>query len=84
MVKEIIGNHVTIETTPSNDNRSYHISSAKIEKELGLKPARTIKDAVLDIKKAADAGKLDWNDVNFYNVKKMKVLLDSQKVLVNS
>lgn len=84
MVKETVGKNVAIEVTPSNDNRSYHISSAKIEKELGLKPARTIKDAVLDIKKAADAGLLDWNDVNFYNVKKMKLLLDSQKVLVNS
>ena len=84
MVKETVGKNVAIEVTPSNDNRSYHISSAKIEKELGLKPSRNIKDAVQDIKKASEAGKLDWDNVNFYNVKKMKVLLDSQKVLVNS
>ena len=84
MVQETVGKNVDIFVTPSNDNRSYHISSAKIERELGLKPARTIKDAVLDIKKAAEAGLLDWNNVNFYNVKKMKILLDAQKVLVNS
>ncbi len=84
MVKEIIGPHVTIETTPSNDNRSYHISSAKIEKELGLKPAHTIKDAVLDIKKAAEKNLLDWSNPNFYNVKKMKTLMEDQKVLINS
>ena len=83
-VQEIIGKNVEIVTTPSNDNRSYHISSAKIEKELGLKPAHTIKDAVMDIKKASEKGLLDWNDPNFYNVKKMKTLLDAQKVLVNS
>lgn len=80
MVKEIIGPHVTIETTPSNDNRSYHISSAKIEKELGLKPRHTIKDAVLDIKKAADQNLLDWNNVNFYNVKKVKSLVESNQL----
>ncbi len=84
MVKEIIGSHVTIETTPSNDNRSYHISSAKIEKELGLKPNHTIKDAVLDIKKASEKGLLDWSNPNFYNVKKMKTLMEDQKVLLNA
>jgi nucleoside-diphosphate-sugar epimerase len=45
MVQETVGKNVDIFVTPSNDNRSYHISSAKIERELGLKPARTIKDA---------------------------------------
>jgi len=83
-VREIVGKNVAIEVTPSNDNRSYHISSAKIELELGLKPACTIEDAVLDIKKAAEAGQLDWNNINFYNVKKMKLLLESQKILVQS
>ncbi len=84
MVKDIIGDHVTIETTPSNDNRSYHISSAKIEKELGLKPAHTIKDAVLDIKNAAAKGLLDWSNENYYNVKKVKSLVDSKSDLVAS
>lgn len=84
MVKDIIGQHVTIETTPSNDNRSYHISSAKIEKELGLKPNHTIKDAVLDIKNAAAKGLLDWSDENYYNVKKVKSLVDSKSELVAS
>ncbi len=84
MVKDIIGNHVTIETTPSNDNRSYHISSAKIERELGLKPKKTIKDAVVDIKNAASKGLLDWNDENYYNVKKVKTLVDNKSELVAS
>ena len=80
MVKDIVGKDVAIEVTPTNDNRSYHISSAKIEKELGLKPRKTIRDAVLDIKKASDAGLIDWNNINFYNVKKMKTLMDAQLV----
>jgi len=80
MVKEIAGSGVEIEVTPTNDNRSYHISSAKIERELGLKPVRTLKDAVIDIKNASQKGTLDWNDINFYNVKKMKLLMESQMV----
>lgn len=80
MVKEIIGRHVEIEVTPTNDNRSYHISSAKIERELDLKPKHTIKDAVLDIQKAAQSGQLFWDNINFYNVKKMKQLVESQTV----
>lgn len=82
MVKEIAGANVQIEVTPTNDNRSYHISSAKIERELGLKPKRTIKDAVLDIKTASQKGLIDWNEINYYNVKKMKSLMESQAVSV--
>lgn len=81
MVKDIVGKNVEIEVTPSNDNRSYHISSQKIEKELGLKPNKTIKDAVLDIKNAYQNGLLDWDNINFYNVKKMKLILEKQPLL---
>ncbi|MBI2915543.1 MAG: NAD-dependent epimerase/dehydratase family protein [Elusimicrobia bacterium] len=82
MVREIIGPSIQIEVTPTNDNRSYHISSAKIERELGLKPNKTIKDAVLDIKTARQNGLLDWENINFYNVKKMKMLVENQSVTV--
>ena len=30
---------IRIETTPTNDNRSYHVSSRKIAEELGYRPA---------------------------------------------
>ncbi len=79
MVKKIISNNVQIEVVPTNDNRSYHISSAKIEKLLGLKPSHTIQDAVLDIKTAHEEGKMDWDNINFYNVKKMKSIVNSAK-----
>lgn len=82
MVRDIIGPQVQIEVTPSNDNRSYHISSAKIERELGLKPKKTIRDAVMDIKTASEKKILDWNDPNFYNVKKMKTLVDNKQVVM--
>ncbi|MEW6041975.1 MAG: SDR family oxidoreductase, partial [Elusimicrobiota bacterium] len=75
MVREIIGDDVQIEKVPTNDNRSYHISSDKIKRELGLVPARTIKDAVKDLKGAFKKGWIkDWLDIKYYNVKTMKTI----------
>ena len=51
-VKEVIGSDIKIKNTKSDDNRSYHVSSEKIEKVLGFKTKYTIKDAVLDLKNA--------------------------------
>jgi len=80
MVRDIIGPEIRIEITETNDNRSYHVSSEKIKRELGLYPKKTIKDAVLDIKSASDEGKIDWNDINSYNVKKMKQLIEKGEI----
>ena len=80
MVQGIIGSEVKIEVTETNDNRSYHVSSEKIKRELGLYPKKTLRDAVLDIKRESDQGKIDWSDLNFYNVKKMKQLIEEGKV----
>ncbi len=38
LVRKVVGAQVAIETTPTNDNRSYHISSEKIRRELGYEP----------------------------------------------
>ena len=80
MVRDIIGSEVKIEVAQTNDNRSYHVSSEKIKHELGLYPKKTLRDAVLDIKSASDKGKIDWNDINFYNVKKMKQLIEKGEI----
>jgi len=80
MVRDIIGPEVKIEVTDTNDNRSYHVSSEKIKKELGLFPSKTIHDAVVDIKHAADNRQIDWDDINFYNVKKMDLLIKEGKI----
>ena len=49
---------IAIETSPSNDLRSYHVSSEKIKRELGWTPKRTIEDAVRDLCAAFRAGKI--------------------------
>ena len=73
LVKKVIGDDVKIKRIKSNDNRSYHISSKKIEKELGFKTVKTIEDAVKDLKNAFDK-KLLVNtliDEKYFNIKKM-------------
>ena len=40
---------IKIETTSSDDNRSYHINSDKIKKVLGFQPKYTIEDAVKEL-----------------------------------
>jgi len=65
---------IPIVTTPSNDNRSYRITSDKIAAKLGFRPKRTIEDAVRDLCQAFCAGKLpnSMTDDRYYNVKVLK------------
>jgi len=67
---------IPIETTPSNDPRSYHVSSRKIAERLGWRPKRSIEDAVRDLCRAFRAGKLPdpFEDGRYYNVKTVKEL----------
>jgi nucleoside-diphosphate-sugar epimerase len=67
---------IRIETTPTNDNRSYHVSSRKIAEELGYRPQRTIEDAVRDLCCAFREGKFQdsLSNDNYVNVKTVKKL----------
>jgi nucleoside-diphosphate-sugar epimerase len=74
MVREVVGKEgVEIVTTPTDDNRSYHISSAKIERELGVKPSHSVEEAVKDLRDAFQSGKVPdpMNDIKYYNIKTM-------------
>jgi nucleoside-diphosphate-sugar epimerase len=76
MVRNVVGEAVEIVTTPTDDNRSYHISSEKIKRELGFEPKRTIEDAVRDLTVAFAEGKIpdSMKDTRYYNIKKMQEL----------
>jgi len=67
---------VPIVTTPSDDLRSYHVNSDKIQRVLGFKPQRSIEDAVRDLCAAFKAGKLanSMNDTFYFNVRRLKEL----------
>lgn len=65
---------IDIETTPSNDNRSYHINSDKIREVLGFEPKLTIEDAVRDLCRAFKEEKIpnSFDDDFYFNVKRLK------------
>jgi len=65
-----------IVTTPTDDNRSYHINSDKVFRTLGFRPKYSVEDAVRGLCSAFRAGKIadsmtnDW----YYNIRTMKKL----------
>ena len=75
-VKSVIGEDVTLITTPTDDNRSYHISSNKIKKELGFVAKHTIREAVEDLFIAFEKGILSNSLENemYFNIKRMQNL----------
>ena len=74
MVKNVVGDDVKLIQTPTNDNRSYHISSQKIRDELGFVMTYTIRNAVEDLCKAFDKGLLQnsLNNELYFNIKRMQ------------
>ena len=73
-VRDVIGEDVVLKTTPTDDNRSYHVSSKKIADVLGFAARHTIKDAVSDIKNAFEKGLLpnSLDDEMYFNIKRMQ------------
>jgi nucleoside-diphosphate-sugar epimerase len=67
---------IRIETTATNDNRSYHVSSGKIAAKLDYRPSRTIEDAVRDLCQAFKAGKFadSLSNDDYINVKTVRKL----------
>jgi len=67
---------IRIETTATNDNRSYHVSSRKIAERLGYRPELTIEDAVSGLCCAFKAGKFENSLANeaYVNVKVVRSL----------
>ena len=67
---------IPIVTTPSDDLRSYHVNSDKIQRVLGFAPKRSIEDAVRDLCVAFKTGKLPNSlaDTSYFNVRRLKEL----------
>jgi len=75
MAREETGAQIKVDPNIT-DNRSYRISSDKIRKELGYEPARTIRQAIKDLKTAFDNRLFgDPNQSKYYNLRTMKELM---------
>jgi nucleoside-diphosphate-sugar epimerase len=75
-VRSVVGGSTVIVATSSDDNRSYHISSERIRRELGFVPRRSIADAARDLVAAFRAGRVPnpLSDRRYYNIKTMQSL----------
>ena len=72
-VKTIIGEDVELEFINSDDNRSYHISSNKLQKKLNFNFKYSISDAIKDLKFAFEKKLLpnSLDDSKYFNIKRM-------------
>ena len=76
MVRKNVGLHIPIKTVLTEDNRSYHVSSMKIRKELDFVPKHTIEEAIVDLVKAFETGKIPdpLENIRYYNIKTMQAI----------
>ena len=60
--------------TESDDKRSYHINSDKINQVLGFKAKRSLKEAIKGLCKSFNEGliKNSFDNDFYYNVKRLK------------
>ena len=67
---------IPIVTTPTDDIRSYHVNSDKIQRMLGFKPKHNVEGAIRDLCKAFKQGKLpnSMQDTFYFNVRRLKEL----------
>lgn len=80
LVKEVVERRfpdkapIEIVTTPTDDNRSYHINSDKIARVLGFRPKHTIEDAIEGLCDAFEQGRVpnSMTDNRYYNVRTLK------------
>ena len=74
LTKNVLGNDIKLTKIPTDDNRSYHISSKKINEILKFIPKHTIKNAIEDLRNAFEKNLLpnSLKDEKYFNIKKMQ------------
>ncbi len=74
IVRNVVGKKVEIRVEPTDDIRSYHISSEKIRRICGFTPKWSVADAVRDLKDAFNSGLVPkpFEDNRYSNIKTMQ------------
>jgi nucleoside-diphosphate-sugar epimerase len=74
IVKKVVGDDLPIDVEPTDDLRSYHVSSEKMRNELGFEPSHSIEDAVRGLVDAFDNDRLpnSMDDPQYFNINLMK------------
>lgn len=75
-VKSVVGDNVEMSIEPTDDLRSYHISSERIRRELNFSPEFTIEQAVRDLKRAFEEERFEnpLGNPLYFNIKRMQEL----------
>ena len=75
-VRDLVGSDVKIVSVPTDDHRSYHISSQKIRRLLGYVSEKSIQDAVRDLIGAFERGHVPnpMSDARYYNLRQMQAI----------
>jgi nucleoside-diphosphate-sugar epimerase len=77
MIRDELDPSLPIETVPSNDPRSYHLSAARARKELGFEAKHDLVTAVRELREAYRSGEISDSRSNIYrNVVWMKACPD--------
>jgi nucleoside-diphosphate-sugar epimerase len=73
-VQEVVSGNVKLVVSPTDDLRSYHVSSEKILKELGFATRHSIKQASIGLVQAFEKGLLpnSLEDERYFNIKRMQ------------
>jgi nucleoside-diphosphate-sugar epimerase len=73
-VREVVGGTIALDIVPTDDNRSYHVSSERIRREFGFVPRHTIADAVADLDRGFKDGRLPdpMTSPRYYNIRVMQ------------
>jgi nucleoside-diphosphate-sugar epimerase len=75
-IKEVVGDDVRLVTAPTDDNRSYHISSNRISERLGFAATHSIREAAADLVEAFGNNLLpnSLEDERYFNIRRMESL----------
>ena len=73
LVRNSFKSNINISVEETDDNRSYHISSKKIENQLNFKIKYTVDDAIKEIIESFEKNKFknSLENENYFNIKKM-------------
>jgi nucleoside-diphosphate-sugar epimerase len=74
IVKSVIGEDISIHHAATDDNRSYRVSSAKLQNDLGFAAKYSVEDAVRDLKRAFENGLIpdSMQDPRYFNIELMR------------
>lgn len=76
MVKDVVGPQVSMDVVPTDDPRSYHVSSERIREAWGFEATHSIEYAARELVEAFKDGRLKdpMNNPMYYNIKRMQDL----------